>query len=66
MTDLEREIAALAAAAKLRLRFDKVMVRLAGQLKAALGGSVPDGEAVIFTVTAPIKLPGNPPLISVI
>jgi len=43
------------AASKVRLRFDKVVVRLVSSLKAALAEVVPEGEAVIFTVTAPIR-----------
>jgi hypothetical protein len=53
---IEREIAEQAAAAKLRLRFDKVVVRLVGGLKAALTGVVPEDQTLVFTVTAPIKL----------
>jgi hypothetical protein len=49
---IEEEIAEAAAAAKLRLRFDKVVVRLVGRLKTALADRVPDGEALIFTCTA--------------
>jgi hypothetical protein len=39
-----------------RLRFDKVVLRLVGDLQAALSELVPDGEAVVVTVTAPIRL----------
>ncbi|HZC17114.1 MAG TPA: hypothetical protein VE309_10165 [Caulobacteraceae bacterium] len=53
---IERKIAEQAAAAKLRLRFDKVVVRLVGGLKAALTGVVPEDQTVVFTVTAPIRL----------
>jgi hypothetical protein len=42
-----------------RLRFDRVALRLVGGLQAALSGLVPDGEAVILTVTAPIRLPSK-------
>jgi len=56
---VEREIVERAAAAKLRLRFDKVVVRVVGRLKAALSGIAPEGEAIIFTLTAPIRLPGK-------
>jgi len=41
---------------KPRLRFDKVVLRLIGDLRAALCEFVPDGEAVIVTCTAPIRL----------
>jgi hypothetical protein len=56
---LEQDIAERIAAAKLRLRFDKVVLRLVGHLKAALGDIVPEGQAVIFTVTAPIRHPAK-------
>ena len=56
---IEQDIAERCAAAKLRLRFDRVVQRLVRDVKAALTGSVPEGEAVIFTVTAPIRLPAK-------
>lgn len=56
---IEREIAERITAAKLRLRFDRVVLGLAGRLKAALAGVIADDEAVIVTVTAPIKLPAK-------
>ena len=56
---IEREIAERAAAAKLRLRFDKAVVRLVGRLKAALAGIVPEDQTIIFTVSAPIRLPAK-------
>jgi hypothetical protein len=56
---VEREIIARLKAAKLRLRFDKVALRLIGGLKAALASVVPEGQAVVFTITAPIRLPGK-------
>jgi len=43
-------------AAKPRLRFDKVVVRLLEGLRATLGRTVPDGTTVLLTVTAPIRL----------
>ncbi len=42
--------------AKPRLRFDKVVLRLVGDLQAALSQFVPDGEAVVVTVAAPVRL----------
>jgi hypothetical protein len=56
---VEREIIARLRAAKLRLRFDKVALRLVEGLKAALASAVPQGQTVIFTITAPIRLPGK-------
>lgn len=52
---IEREIAEQAGG-KLGLRFDKSVQRLIGGLKTALAGVVPQGEAIILTVAAPIKL----------
>jgi hypothetical protein len=46
-------------AAKPRLRFDKVVIRLMERLRATLGEIVPDGMAVLVTVTAPIRLPAK-------
>ncbi|HTI70052.1 MAG TPA: hypothetical protein VMF06_08805 [Candidatus Limnocylindria bacterium] len=45
--------------AKARLRFDKVVTRLMGQLQASLAEMVPNGVAVLLTVTAPIRLPSK-------
>ena len=42
-----------------RLRFDKVALRLIARLQAALSPRIADGQAVIFTVTAPIRLPSK-------
>jgi hypothetical protein len=43
----------------LGLRFDKVVVRLLGSLKASLEGEIPTGKAIVVTITAPIKLPAK-------
>ena len=56
---VEREIIARLAAAKLRLRFDKVAQRFVTLVKIALARAVPEGESVIFTITAPIKSPAK-------
>ena len=40
-----------------RLRFDRVALRLVARLQAALSQAVADGQTVIVTVTAPIRLP---------
>ena len=55
----ERQIVERIAAAKLRLRFDRVVRWLVDDLKAGLTELVPEGEALLFTITAPIKLPGK-------
>ena len=56
---VEREIIERLRAAKLRLRFDKVALRLVGGLKAALAKVVPEGETIVFTISAPIRLPAK-------
>lgn len=55
----EREIIAQIAAAGIRLRFDKVALRFVHGLKAALAEALPADQAVVFTVTAPIRLPAR-------
>lgn len=40
----------------IRLRFDKVVLRVAASLRAALRPDVPDGLTVLVTLTAPIRL----------
>jgi hypothetical protein len=42
-----------------RLRFDRTALRLVTRLQAALAELVPDGQAVVLTVTAPIRLPSR-------
>jgi hypothetical protein len=44
---------------KPRLRFDRTALRLVARLHAALAELVPDGQAVVLTVTAPIRLPSS-------
>jgi hypothetical protein len=46
-------------AAKIRLRFDKVVARLMESLRATLNETVPDGVTVLVTLTAPIRLPSK-------
>jgi hypothetical protein len=53
---IEREIIERIVAAKIRLRFDKAVLRLVSGLKAALAEVIPEGQTLIFTVTAPIIL----------
>ncbi len=52
---IEEKITESILAAQIRLRFDKSVLRLVSGLKVALTGVVPDGQTVIFAVTAPIK-----------
>ena len=65
MSNIEKKIADEIAKAngltvtKLGLRFDKVVVRLLGNLRASVERAVPIGETVIVTITAPIKLPAK-------
>jgi hypothetical protein len=56
---IEREIVARLRAAKLRPRFDKVALPLVSELKAALASVVPEGQSVVFTISAPIGLPAK-------
>lgn len=42
-----------------RLRFDKVALRVVGRLQAALAADVADAQVVLFTITAPIRLPSK-------
>jgi len=56
---IERDIQARLKAAQIRLHFDKVVLRLVGGLQRALADVIPDEEAVIFAITAPIKVPAK-------
>jgi hypothetical protein len=47
------------AASNAGLRFDKVAIRLVERVRDAVRQSVPDGKMVVFTVTAPIRLPSK-------
>ncbi len=47
------------SAAKPRLRFDKVAVRVIASLQAAARKTVPNGATVVVTITAPIRLPAK-------
>lgn len=51
----EGEIHERAAAAKIRLRFDKSVQRLLEGVKTDLVAVIPGGQAILFTVTAPIR-----------
>ncbi|MEW6437415.1 MAG: hypothetical protein AB1508_09665 [Pseudomonadota bacterium] len=56
---VEQEIYDQIGAAKIRLRFDRVVLRLVGGLETALADIVPDGESVLFTVSSPIRHPAK-------
>ena len=56
VTVIEERIAGGGDLARPRLRFDKVALRLLRVLQSALSEAVPDGQAVVLTVTAPIRL----------
>jgi hypothetical protein len=56
---IEREIVARLRAAKLRPRFDRVALRFVGGLKAVLASVIPEGQIVVFTISAPIRLPAK-------
>jgi hypothetical protein len=59
ITTLKRRGPGQGNAAKPRLRFDKVAMRLVERLQATLGETVPDGMTVLLTITAPIRLPSK-------
>jgi hypothetical protein len=48
-----------ASTSALGLRFDRVVVRVLGRLRAFADDVVPDGQSVILTVSAPIRLPAK-------
>ncbi len=63
--EAERAIAAQIAKAggqtvsRLGLRFDRVVVRVVGDLRGYAASGVPAGTAIIFTLTAPIRSPAK-------
>lgn len=59
VTAIESRASERVRATRHGLRFDRVALGLIERLRTALSGSVPDGETVITTITAPIKLPGK-------
>jgi hypothetical protein len=46
-------------AAKLGLRFDRVVVRVLGDLQAFADGAAPKGSAIVVTISAPIRVPAK-------
>jgi hypothetical protein len=59
VTAMKQRFAEQGVVAKPRLRFDRVALRLVQDLQTGLSELVPDGEAVVLTVTAPIRLPSK-------
>jgi hypothetical protein len=56
---IEAEIIKQITAASIRLRFDKVALRLVDGLKANVIQILPASQSVVFTVTAPLKHPAK-------
>jgi hypothetical protein len=50
---IARDILARLRVTTLRLRCDKVALRFVGRLKTVLASAVPDGQTVLFTISAP-------------
>jgi hypothetical protein len=59
VTTLKRRGAGHGNTAKPHLRFDKAATRVIERLQGALGETVPDGMAVVLTITAPIRVPSK-------
>jgi hypothetical protein len=55
----EAKITKQIAAAGVRLRFDKVALRLLESVKTGVVRTLPKDQSILFTVTAPIKLPAK-------
>jgi hypothetical protein len=47
------------SASKLGLRFDRVVVRVLGDLRTFADAAVPDGATIVVTISAPIRLPAK-------
>jgi len=56
---IEEMIAQRVVAAGIRLRYDKVALRLLVGVKASVAQALPASQSIAFTVTAPIKLPAK-------
>jgi hypothetical protein len=59
VTAIKQSMAERSGLTKPRLRFDRVALRVVGGLRAGLSEFVPDGEAVVLTITAPIRVPSK-------
>lgn len=58
-TNLEADLNRVLAAAGFRLRFDKVVLRVLADMQDSLAGTLPSGDAVLFTLSAPIRQPAK-------
>jgi hypothetical protein len=58
-TRIEQQIFEQIALAGLRLRFDRVVRGLTDRLKTDLAKLVPKDQTLLFTITAPIRVPGK-------
>jgi hypothetical protein len=59
VTTTTQRIADRGSLTKPRLRFDRVALRLVRRLQEALSASVPDGNTLILTITAPLRVPSK-------
>jgi hypothetical protein len=65
LANTEREIADKTlsgsglSAARLGLRFDRVVVRVLGELRSFAEGATPGGVTILVTISAPIRLPAK-------
>lgn len=57
--DIEEMITQRVIAAGIRLRFDKVALRLLDDVTASVAQALPAGQSIAFTITAPIKFPAK-------
>src|SRR5215813_14559689 len=56
ITSMKKRVRDDGSRMKLRLRFDKVAVRVVEHLRSTLREAVPEGVTVLVTITAPIRL----------
>jgi len=65
LANIEREIADAilrangSSASRLGLRFDRVVVRVLGDLRSFAETAAPDGVTILVTISAPIRLPAK-------
>jgi hypothetical protein len=56
---IEEKISNRIAASGIRLRYDRVAMRLLSEVKAVVAQVVPVDQSIAFTITAPIKRPAK-------